>query len=192
MTRLDPNQPEVNKTLHSWKINVKRITLLCVMVTLLIVSCYRGNGMSPPGETSGIEGRITFVGVWPDSTKEVRVAVLKNYPTGMNDPDSLLSFVILSLAALGDPLPMFIDHYDYQLALEPEDYAWVLVVWLPDNLFGIKELGAYYTDPDNQVFPTSIHVAHGVMLGGIDITADFANVNNAKPFFKVRGKTCTE
>ncbi|MFH1940898.1 MAG: hypothetical protein ABIL68_02245 [bacterium] len=163
---------------------MKRAILWGIASILLLASCYQGHGLSPPEETSGIEGRITFIGAWPDSTKEVRIAVLKNFPEGMTDPDSLLNFVITNLSSLSDPLPMGIDHHDYQLLLDPGHYAWVLVVWLPANLFGIKELGAYYLDPNNLTLPTPITVLAGVLLQGIDIVADFANVHNEKPFFK--------
>lgn len=158
--------------------------ILCIAWGLFfIIACYDGHGLSPPGDVSGIEGRITFIGDWPDSTKEVRLAVLKKYPLGMNDKDSLLVFVISNLAALGDPIPMGVDHFDYQLPLEAADFDWVLVVWLPDDIFGIKELGAYYANPDQSI-PTPISVPEGVMLEGIDIVADFANVHRDKPFFK--------
>jgi hypothetical protein len=163
---------------------MKRAIVAGIASILLLASCYRGHGLSPPAETSGIEGLITFIGAWPDSTKEVRIAVLKYYPQGMMDPDSLLQFAISNLSALSDPLPMGVDHHDYQFNLDSGHYAWILVVWLPENLFGIKELGAYYQDPNDLTLPTPITVLSGEILQGIDIVADFANVHNEKPFFK--------
>ena len=159
------------------------VAITCVVLTVLGMSCYQGHGLSPPEGASGIRGRITFVGSWPDSTDEVRIVVLKNYPAGMTDPDSLVAFVILNLAAMSDPLPMNVETYDYSLKLDPGRYAWVLVVWLPEDLFGIKELGAYYIDPENLAMPTPVTITEGVMLDGIDIIADFANVLRETPFF---------
>ena len=156
----------------------------------LWLSCYKGHGLSPTVEESasaGIRGKITFVGAWPDSTKEVRVAVLKQYPQGMTDPDSILTFVLQNLAAFGDTIPRNVEQYDYEVPIEPDLYAWVLVVWFPDiplYLFGVKELGAYYRDPDQIELPTPVNVVPGIVTPGIDITADFANIDREIPFFK--------
>ena len=167
-------------------------SFLFIAILSLFTSCYKGHGLSPTAEqrdTSGIRGTITFTGTWPDSTKEVRVAVLRQYPQGMNDPDSLLGFVISNLAAFGDTVPRFVDHYDYNLPLEPGIYAWVLVIWFPDieaYIFGVKELGAYYRDPLDMAIPTPVNVVAGIITPGIDITADLANIDRETPFFKRR------
>ena len=169
-----------------------RKILLTVFIPLLFSSCYKGHGLSPTADlrnTSGIQGTINFSGTWPDSTKEVRVAVLKQYPQGMQDPDSILTFVINNLVAFGDTIPRFTDHYDYILPLEPDIYAWVLVIWFPDieaYFFGVKELGAYYKNPFDMALPTPVNVVAGMMTQGIDIHADFANLDRETPFFKGR------
>lgn len=166
-----------------WRRSIAAAAVTGIVLTALGLACYRGHGLSPPEGTSGIRGNITFVGDWPDSTKEVRLVVLKNYPEGMTDPDSLVAFVILNLASMSDPIPMNVDAYAYQLELDPGTYAWVLVVWLPEDLFGIKELGAYYADPQNPVLPAPVTVTEGAMLENIDIIADFANILRDTPFF---------
>ena len=109
--------------------------LIFIGFLALTGACYRGHGLSPTGSSalsSGISGRITFTGTWPDSTREVRVAVLRSYPQGMTQPDSLVAFVIMNLASASDTIPRNTRSYDYQLALEPGIYAWVLVAWFPD------------------------------------------------------------
>jgi hypothetical protein len=157
---------------------------------LCFLSCIQGHGLSPTtssGQQAGIRGRITFVGSWPDSTKEVRIAVLKQYPKGMNDPDSILAFVLGNLAAFSDTIPRNSRTYDYTLNLEPDLYAWVLVAWFPDitvYLFGVKELGAYYSDPQDTEYPTPVQVIPGAMTDGIDIEADFVRVDSETPFYK--------
>ena len=163
---------------------MKRLTPFFLYLVLVVVSCYQGHGLSPPGEISGIQGHITYVGTWPDSTNEVRLAVLKEYPIGMTDPDSLLTFVMEKLAGLSDPLPLFVTEYDYEITVDAGEYAWVLVVWLPENLFDLKELGAYYENLENMEVPTPVTVPPNVMIQGIDIIADFDNLNNDRPFFK--------
>ena len=177
---------------------MNRIILFFIICTLLVTACYKGHGLSPTTEaigSSGIRGRITFTGTWPDSTKEVRVAVLKQYPKGMTDPDSILAFVINNLASFSDTIPRFSDYYDYELALEPDLYAWVVVIWFPDiplYFFGVRELGAYYQDMIQTEYPTPVNVVPGMMIEGIDIIADFANLNRQSPFFKRRGRSWTE
>jgi hypothetical protein len=164
------------------------IPLLCI----LFFSCYKGHGLSGPGNIPGIQGRITFIGEWPDSTNSVRIVVLKTYPKGITNLDSLTKF--LSAAALngelkwGDPpIPMHMNHYYYKMILDPGEYEFVLVAWFPDLpgtdwIYGVRELGAYYKIYD-QEFPSSVTVYPGVMTDGIDIIADFANIENEMPFF---------
>lgn len=164
-----------------------------IFLLLTVSHCYKGHGLSPNPQDSnftGIRGHITFVGTWPDSTKEVRVAVLDKYPLGVTHPDSLMGFVLRHLVTFSDTIPRFVQSYDYELALEPGTYEWVLVAWFPDiplYLLGVKELGAYYRNPGASI-PTPIRVLPGVVVEGIDIVADFNNVSREIPFFKIRGK----
>lgn len=171
---------------------MNRTKLIFIMGMLLIISCYKGHGLSPSAEerdTSGIRGTVTFNGTWPDSTKEVRVAVLKKYPQGITDTDSLLAFVVTNLVAYGDTIPIHTQQYEYELPLEPDIYAWILVIWFPDiplYFFGVKELGAYYKNPLDVELPTPVSVVPGMVTEGIDIIADFANLDREAPFFKRR------
>ncbi len=168
---------------------MRHIKWFSILLFLLIVSCYRGYGLSPPGNISGIEGRITFVGEWPDSTKEVWVVVLKNYPAGITEENELFQFVLENFVD-STAMPLFVNQYDYQMTLDPGFYGWVLVAWFPDIetwFLGVKELGAYYLSPGLQIVPTSIKIDEGVMVDGVDIIADFSNIDRELPFFKERG-----
>jgi hypothetical protein len=166
------------------------LPLVLAAAALLLIACYKGHGLSPSREgsdISGIRGTITFTGEQPDSTREIRVAVLRAYPTGMTDPDSLIGFVLSNLVAFSDTIPRFADTYDYQLALPPDVYAWVVVVWFPDiptYLFGVKELGAYYREGSSGETPTPVSVIPGTVTPDIHILADFANIHRDVPFFK--------
>jgi len=165
-----------------------------ILVMTAGMACYHGNGLSPdPGteDVSGIQGRVTFTGVWPDSTKEVRVAAMKHYPDGITDPDSLMTFVFNAYMkeelVFSDTLQRFVRETEYRLALNPDIYAWVLVAWfpdIPDYLTGVKELGAFYRDPDDTETPSPVVVIPGVMTPDIDIVADLGYVERTVPFFK--------
>jgi len=172
---------------------MKKLPSYIILFFITLLACYRGNGLSPNGSDtniSGIEGIITFTGEWPDSTLEVRVAALKKYPAGITDPDSLLLFVLNAYTrgelVFSDTIPRFIKTYDYTLNLQPGKYEWIVVVWFPDiddYLLGVKELGAYYIDPEDTESPTPVNVMPGVITKGIDITADLENVYRDSPFF---------
>jgi hypothetical protein len=160
---------------------------------LALFSCALDHGLSPntaePG--SGIRGRITFTGSWPDSTRDVVLVVSKKYPSGITGRDALYGFVLENVLngniLLCDTIPEFSATYDYHVSLQPGTYEWVLVIWFPDipeYLYGVKELGAYYQNPNLQTVPATVKIIDGVTYDRIDIKADFANVNRELPFYR--------
>ena len=168
-------------------------TCCVILAAMLCLSCYKGHGLSPVGEdasgSSGISGTITFIGEWPDSTREVRVYASKNYPQGITDLSALYAFVIIETEKRniieGDTIPRHVDQYDYSLNLKPDLYDWILVAWYPDiqdYRLGIKELGAYYDR--SQDLPEPVYVRPGAFIDDIDIIADFSNIKREIPFFK--------
>ena len=157
------------------------ITIAWITVT----SCYEGHGLDPT-DRSGIRGTIHFEGQWPDSTKEVRLAVLKSYPEGLSDPGEIFIFVLNNLVKFSDPIPLYVPEYKYEVELDPDLYGWILVAWFPETetyIMDVKELGAYYKSGVVEELPTPVLVPSGEMVDGIDIIADFANVYNETPFF---------
>ncbi|MBN1781272.1 hypothetical protein JW948_09125 [bacterium] len=164
--------------------------LLCC---LALVACYHGHGLSPTGEdaagSSGISGTIRFVGIWPDSTKQVNVIASKTYPEGLTDPDALYAFVFNELGighiVLSDTIPRHSSTHEYVFNLKPGLYEWILVVWFPDiqdYYFGVKELGAYYVS--SAEYPEPVYIKPGEIVENIDIVADFDMINRDIPFFK--------
>lgn len=163
----------------------KIFVLLSILSIIWGAGCYKGNGLKPPTESSGIRGTINFTGEWPDSTKQIWVAVLKEYPEGVTDTAAIRLFVINNLVDYQE-VPSNVSSYGYEFELDPGDYGWVLVVWFPDIsgwILGAKQLGAYYTDPENMTRPTGITIEEGVVQEGIDIQADMSRVENDFPFF---------
>ncbi len=162
---------------------------------VLLSACYKGHGLDPEFQESaltGISGRVTFTGAWPDSTRGVYVAAVKTFPAGMHDPDSLLTYAFNAFAAgnlvFSDTIPRNTVQYDFRMLLTPGIWDWVLVVWFPDienYFFGIKEIGAYYFGAD-PADPAPVQIIPGALTENIDIAADFAHVNRDAPFFKAR------
>jgi hypothetical protein len=68
--------------------------------------------------------------------------------------------------------------------LQPGTYEWLMVAWFPKDIFGVKELGAYYRNPGKQNLPTPIDVLPGVVIQGLNIEADLRNIEREIPFFK--------
>jgi hypothetical protein len=150
---------------------------------LLGPACYRGHGLDPTLPPSGIRGHITFTGAWPDSTKEVRIAVLDAYPWEAAGLDTL-GFVMQHLVVFSDPLPLSVQSYDYELKLKPGIYGWIVAAWFPDipnYIMGVKELGAFESGTPGK--PASVLVTAGLFTEHVDIVADFANVRRSSPFF---------
>jgi len=170
---------------------LRRIQNIAISLLFLsTVSCYKGHGLDPtaPESGSGIRGKVIFKGGWPDTTNQVLVIVSKTYPKGITSRDSMLAFVVQNLTngniVIGDTIPNFTDTYDYRVSLQPGRYEWVLVAWFPKDLLGVKELGAYYWNPEKQSLPTPIEVLPGVVIQGLNIIADFGNLNRPLPFFR--------
>lgn len=164
--------------------------VFCVLLGMLALGCYSDKGLSPPGNNPGIQGKITFLNAWPDSTRLVMTVAMKHYPAGITDDDSLLAFITDAFysggLAYSEPIPPGSENYNYRMPLEPGLYEWILVVWFPDiedYFFGVKELGAYYKDKEIDL-PTPVEVRPGVMMEGIDIIADMNNVYRDTHFFK--------
>lgn len=171
---------------------MKRCALPALMTVLLLFACYKGHGLDPVTgiqDRAGIRGHISFTGVWPDSTREVRIAVMKSYPEGISDPDSLLSFMLNALNTgqlfFSDTLTRFVAEQDYECDVEPGEYAWVLAAWFPDimlYLTGVKQLGAYSDDPE--LTHTPVHIMPGSFTEQIDIEADLNRAAGDVIFYK--------
>ena len=166
------------------RIRTVLIVFFCLAMIVLI-SCHEGHGLSP--DPPGIEGIITFQGGWPDSTSMVLVVAVKRFPWHLSDNDSLTTYFFNAFVsgdlAYSDPIPMGTDRYSYKLLLDPGVWERVSVVWFPDDLLGLKEIGSYFKDPQDER-PASIEVISGTIDNTIDINADFIHVHSDSPFLK--------
>ena len=134
------------------------------------VGCEIGHGIAPTErktaeEMGTIRGKVTFLGTWPDSTAEVRVAVYGEYP-----PSNFFA----DLRAFSDPLPLETPACEYTVSLPPGTYEWVIVVWRKEGTFwGPESLIGTYCAGSDTTRPGAVTVVAGEELGGINITADF-------------------
>jgi len=151
---------------------MKVMKYYCIFLILSTISCSIGHGLGPePLEKPGISGTVTFVGNWPQSTSEVRVAVYEEYP-----PSSFLT-----ISAFSNALPMNVDNADYFIPLNPGVYGWIIVAWRSETQFWSPDnvLGYYKENPESTV-PKAVIVREKTSTKNVDITADFNNLKNAQ------------
>ncbi len=119
--------------------------------------------------TSSISGTINFVGAWPSNTAIVVVVVLKSIQDLLRGIPPALSFI-----------PRDLTDFDYRVGVAPDTYSSILVAWLPVGEFDLSRLKllGFYEIPEQPGVPAPLTVEDKEKITGIDITADFANINN--------------
>lgn len=157
--------------------NLWRLLSLSLSLFLFLAGCEIDHGLAPPSpeppeELGSISGTITYVGSWPDSVEDVRVAVYAQYP-----PPNFFA-----ISGFSDSLPIGVPVADYSVKVKPGVYEWVIVVllkkgswWGPESL-----LGAYYA-PSDTTRPGVVTVDPGAAVTGIDIIADFSRLGVLPP-----------
>ena len=143
-----------------------------IFVTLL--SCGKGIGPTPKEvpEVGVIRGTVRFLGAWPDSTAEVRVAVYEEYP-----PSNFYQ-----IRAFSGPLPVGKDSVGYEIQLPPGVYRWIIVAWRGEGRFwGPDSFLGMYRDPEDPSRPGTVTLGPGEEVSGIDILADFSRRGELPP-----------
>ena len=138
-----------------------------VGLLMTFIACGRGIGPIPKEvpEIGVIRGTVRFLGVWPDSTAEVRVAVYEEYP-----PSDFYE-----IRAFSDPLPIGADSARYEIRISPGIYMWIMVAWRAEGRFwGPESFLGMYHDPEDPSRPGTVTVDPGEEVRGIDILADFS------------------
>lgn len=115
-----------------------------------------------------IEGKITYVGDWPENTGNVAIFVFPIVPQDLSD---FLSFVAFEV------LPKNLEEFEYSVRISAGDYKYVAVFWQAEGapLTQFTTLG-FYPNPNNSNEPGEVFLQKNETLTGIDIVADFANV----------------
>jgi len=129
-----------------------------------IGGCDHGLEATPPA--TGIAGRVTFVGTWPEDVEEVAVAVYPEVPQTLAD--------FFTLAGADTQVELGALTYDYFVSIETDGtYRWIVVVWRKKGSFwDFRSLLGCYSLPGEER-PRRVDVRSGEVIRGIDIAVDF-------------------
>jgi len=138
--------------------------LCSVILWLSVVSCDHGLQATPPGPT-GISGRVSFIGTWPNEVEQVAVAVYRETPQKLED--------FFALAGADTEVGLGAANYDYFVPIEADGvYQWVVVAWRrKDSFWDFSSLlGCHYLP--GEALPGQVAVSRGQVTRNIDITVD--------------------
>ena len=152
-----------------------------ILLLLIFISCSMGEGLKPPShvveEPTGISGKVTFIGDWPENPLSymVAVGVLTKYP-----PDD-----IMDISAYTDPITPQTTEFEFFLELSPGSYAGVVaaLVYYADLLNPV--LLGFYKTGENDTVPSTITVVEGTTSKNIDITVDFSLIGKIKELIQI-------
>ena len=138
---------------------------LCAGLGCWTSACDHGLEAEPEGLT-GIAGRVTFVGSWPEEVGQVAVAVYEDLPRTLTD--------LFNLRGTDTEVELNSRTYDYFVPIERDGlYQWVVVAWRKEDSFWdfTALLGCYHASGDT--LPGPVSVRRGEITQGVDITVDF-------------------
>ncbi len=138
-----------------------------VLIILLLMGCQSDHGLEPT--RSGISGKISYVGDWPENTAEVRIVAATSFP-----PNSVEDLII------GDMMPIGGDSTEYNFWVNPGDYYLGLVWRGRDSAWGIQSIFAIYFEPGETFMPGVITVPDKqTVVAKKDMVADFSRARIA-------------
>lgn len=146
------------------------LRLSFLLALALCAAC--GDGVEPVA-FQGVSGIVTY---WtePDSagTDWIRLAVYRELPQ--------TELELLGFLAFSDTLPRAGPTAPYVVALEPEQYDWLVVVWKErgnENLLEALRAAGWYSAGGGAFGPpASFWVAADSETAGINVIADFENM----------------
>ena len=149
---------------------------------VLLSGCDKGITPGEPAGPAGFEGKVTFIGTWPDSIKRTHVVVFKNPILTSDDffPPNL-SFVVDSIPYSSSVYSFnsLEDNYIPIFQLAPGNYSYVVVAQskTPDISLARKDwfvVGVYCINGD-QNNPAALSILPGRVTNDVNITVDFNN-----------------
>ena len=167
----------------------RKITIcIALFVIILLNGCDKGISPGEPAGPAGFEGKVTFIGNWPDSIKRTHIVVFKNPILSSNDffPPNL-SYVIDSIPYRSSLFTYnsLEDNYIPIFQLAAGNYSYVVVAQskTPDISLDRKDwfvVGVYCINGD-QTKPASLSVLPGRITKNINIVVDFNNLPPQPP-----------
>ncbi len=125
-------------------------------------------GLSEADTLTGFSGTVSFVGGWPDDSKECRLVIYRDYPRTVID---------VMNPANWDSIPLFVDSFDYFMPMEPDSYEIVFVAFLTEGgMWGLNSVAGVYYEQSDSSWPAGVLVKEGEITEGIDILVDFDNI----------------
>ena len=155
------------------------LSIIVALCTLVPCGCDQGLAPEPAAPSThvyGIRGVITFKN-WPpaDSVRDLRLAVLQNYPV-----ENLVNEVLLGRARFTDRLPYGLDSIAYTLTLTPLPPGRFPLVGVaqqygPNQLSDWRVVGVFFANGDT-TRPGAIDVPPDSIVSGIDVHVDFQHL----------------
>jgi len=160
--------------------------LVSSIFLVLFLSCNSDHGIAPKPfvpETTGFSGRITFVGIWPDSIQRTHIVLFKDPLLAPSD------FTILNLRFISWEIPFGVGYYIYSSAdssyfppdgiIEAGEYSYVAVAQQSTDELSLSRkdwfvAGVYYADGDTSQ-PGKLIIPEKTMVRNIDIICNFDN-----------------
>ena len=151
---------------------MKRSFITVIFLTFICYfSCEISHGLHPVPLT-GISGKITFLGDWPEDIDMLRLVCFAEKPNQDNMIDLVLK---LMESKIGDELPRNVEQIPYEMELDPGTYDWIIVILSTKN-FPFTVLGEF-TGSDTSNSPIPVTVEKEKLITNVDIRADFNKLN---------------
>ena len=150
-----------------------------ILATMIFLFCDKGASPTDNNQTpqvSGVSGTVYYKN-WPspDSLKNIRLIVFKNYPP-TNIVSEILSGQAVVYPALGDTvgLPFNVDSTNYEFELDPGTYAYFVVGWqYGANLYNDWLAAGEYDTSPGDTLPTPLVISKNQILKNIYIQVNF-------------------
>ncbi len=152
---------------------------------LFLLSCQEGVSPDDGQKESFLSGKIIIVSgkeSWPppDSSKELRIIVVPQYP-----PYNIFADILEGRAYLSDTLPRFVDTITYSTKIQrtPMPEAYILASLRFGTISQQRMIGFYKSNQESKV-PDKLYIGKGIHLKNLNIFVDFKNLPEQKPVEK--------
>ncbi|MCX7879846.1 MAG: hypothetical protein N2517_04210 [Ignavibacteria bacterium] len=148
----------------------------------LLTACQGGISPDDGAAESIVVGRIIVVSgkaSWPppDSSRELRVLVVPQYP-----PINIFADILQGKAYLSDTLVRYTDTIPFRVVVQkpPMNSAFILASLRYGNISQQRLIGFYKKNRESKL-PDMLKIDKGQILKGLDIFVDFNNLPEQKP-----------